>query len=131
MNGFPEGLALQHQPLVEGFAKQLGLLVVHRPPGHDDAAHADLDELTCHARGELVPVAHGPFVSPAVRLVDLAQMATAQKHQLGHDFHRIDLGGGDEQPVGQHHTAAAQAIGVRQIEDAMRGDVEDPVRLAI
>jgi hypothetical protein len=106
----------------------LGQLVVHRPAGDDDAAHADLDQLGRDARGELVAVAHRRVARCGV---NLPEVAAAQVDEFGHRLHRGDFGGGDQQAVGQHDAAAAPAVAVQQIEHAVRRDVQQPVRLAV
>ena len=122
-HGLAEGQAVEQQPLVEALAEVARRLVVHGPAGDDHAAHADLDQLARHARGELV-------AAPAAA-VDLAEVAAVQEHQVRHGLHRRDLGGGDQQPARQQHAAATPAVGVRQVEHAVRRDVQDAPGLRV
>ena len=108
--------------LEEGFGEGLAGVVADFPAGGDDAAHAHLDELAGQAVGE-------PVAPVAELRADLAQVAAVEEDQVGHGLHQPDLGGGEQQAVGEHHAAAVAAVGGLAAVDAVGRDDQHPAGL--
>ena len=54
-------------------------------------------------------------------------MAAVEEDQVGNRFHGPDLGGGDQQPIGEHHPAAGAAVAGLLVVDTVGGDVNDSI----
>ena len=118
-----EGPAGQ-QLAVELVAKTLGRLVLDRPAGGDDAAHAELDQRVGHAGGEGRAVHRRRRDHRRARqhlaVVARRQVAAVDEHQLGHGAHLPDLAGAEEGAVRHHQPAQPAGL-------AVAGDVHDAV----
>jgi hypothetical protein len=99
-NRLAEAGALLGHLLEEGLDEGARRRVVHLPTGGHHAAHAHVDKLSRQTGGK----------SPASRAY-LAQLAAVEEDEVGNTLHLADLGGSEEQTVGEHHAAAMAAVG--------------------
>ena len=90
---------------VEGLCEYAGTIVVDRPAGGDDTAHANLDQRAGNAGCEARPV-----VIEKLFVVAACQMAAVHEHQLGNRPHVANFIGPEERARRQHDAATA-AIG--------------------
>ena len=119
-DGVDEPIASQQRP-VELFREDTGGVVVHRPSGGDDAAHADLDQRSRDARRKA-----GAVEAVIEQLISVAagEMAAVHEHQLGNHPHVADLVGSEKAAVRQHDAARLALFGQRSVPR----DVHDPPR---
>ena len=104
------------QLFVEGGGKARRRVVVHRPAGGDDAAHADADQRLGHTGGKLGAVE----VAQHVARLACRQVAAVDEHQLGHGAHGLDLARAQKGAARHHHAAGSTRF-------AVAGDVHDAV----
>ncbi|EXI84615.1 MAG: hypothetical protein AW11_03793 [Candidatus Accumulibacter regalis] len=133
----PEGQSVEQQVLVERLAEDHRALVINRPAGDDHAAHADVDQLTRDAGRQQVAVLHGALgilrvaALAAAARIHLAQVAAAQENQFRHTFHGPYFSGRNQQTIGKDDPRATAAIDVLLVEDAVRRNMQQPVRLLV
>jgi hypothetical protein len=70
--------------------------------------------------------------APAWRCVStLPRWQQLRKDEFGHRFHGLDLGGSNQQTIGENDARAAPAIDVLLVENTVRRDVQQPIGLLV